>query len=97
MKHRILILEWEIHLFTSASLKDKRQIRQRLTDRLKAGYNISIAETAHLDKWQRLGLTVAYVAVDESTAGKMAETLREACETWLDGQGELTSVDREII
>lgn len=97
MTHRILIVELEAKLFAAASLKEKRAVRQRLTDRLKAAYNVSVAETSLHDKWQRLGLTFAYVAVSASTAADMAATLRDACDRFLAADGEVTRFESEIL
>lgn len=97
MKHRILVLELDIHLFEAASLKDKRAVRTRLSDRLKAAYNVSVAETSEQDKWQRIGLTIAYVALDEARANRMAQTLRDACDGYLEGYGQLADCRIDIL
>lgn len=97
MKHRILVLELDIRLFDAQSLKDKRKVKRRLVDKLKAAYNLSIAETDHLDKWQRIGLTLAYVAVDQGTAEAMADTLRSVIDGLLEGDGELVNADTDIL
>jgi uncharacterized protein YlxP (DUF503 family) len=97
VKHRILVLELDIRLFDAQSLKDKRKVKRRLVDKLKAAYNLSIAETEHLDKWQRIGLTVAYVAVDQGTAKDMADTLRGVVDGLLEGEGELLGADIDIL
>lgn len=97
MTHRILILELDIRLYDTHSLKQKRALRRRLTERLKAEFNISVAETAYLDLWQRIGLTIAYVALDQSTASSMADKLRRAVESLLATDGELVAVESDIV
>ncbi|MDW0109187.1 DUF503 domain-containing protein [Sporosarcina aquimarina] len=49
----------------AASLKDKRSVLKRMIDRVKNGYNVSIAELDHQDLWQRT--TIGIVAISSST------------------------------
>ncbi len=44
---------WELHLPECHSLKEKRGILKPLTSRLGKTLNVSVAETAHQDRWQR--------------------------------------------
>lgn len=71
----ILILDIEINLPFSASLKDKRKVRLGLFDRLKNRYNISISDTGYQDELKFLHCTLAYVSISESNARDMKETL----------------------
>lgn len=96
MKHRILIIEMTLELYTSQSLKEKRKIKRSLMDKLKKSYNISLAETAYQDYWQRIGLSLAYVALNESRAVHMAEHIRRSCDEWLMGEGEVNTFNVEI-
>jgi len=41
-----------LQISDSGSLKSKRQVLRRITDRLKARFNVSVAETARHDAWQ---------------------------------------------
>lgn len=74
------ILSFEIHLAGGRSLKDKRQIVRRVKDRLRARYNVSVAEVDdHHDLWQRAGLMVVAVASGrEPLEGLFEAALREA-------------------
>jgi uncharacterized protein YlxP (DUF503 family) len=65
----------ELHLAACQSLKDKRQVLKSLKDRLHNRFNVSAAETAHHDLWQRAELTVCVVATDR---GHAQSVLREA-------------------
>ena len=64
---------WELHLAGAHSLKDKRSVMKSLKDRLRREFNISVAETAHQDRWQRAELTVCLVAADRAHADAMLE------------------------
>jgi uncharacterized protein YlxP (DUF503 family) len=68
-------MTWELHLAGCQSLKDKRHIIKSLKDRLHNRFNVSAAETAHHDLWQRAELTVCVVSTDRS---QVERVLREA-------------------
>jgi uncharacterized protein YlxP (DUF503 family) len=53
----------------SQSLKDKRMVIRRVKDRLRA-HNVAVAEVAHHDLWQRAGMGIVTVAVDDEGAEK---------------------------
>jgi uncharacterized protein YlxP (DUF503 family) len=61
-------MTWELHLAACRSLKDKRHVLKSLKDRLHNRFNVSAAETAHHDLWQRAELTVCVVATDRDHA-----------------------------
>ncbi|HXI34121.1 MAG TPA: DUF503 domain-containing protein [Gemmatimonadales bacterium] len=69
------VMTWELHLDACQSLKDKRQILQSLKARLHNEFNVSAAETAHQDLWQRAEITVCVVSTDRTHA---ADVLRQA-------------------
>ncbi len=69
------VIVWELHLTASQSLKDKRAVLKSLKDRLHQRFNISVAETAHQDLWQRAELAASVVSTDRHHAESV---LREA-------------------
>jgi hypothetical protein len=69
------VATWDLHLNGCASLKDKRRIVKSLKDRLHQRFNVSVAETAGHELWQRAELTCAVVATDRRHA---EEVLRAA-------------------
>jgi hypothetical protein len=80
---------WELHLDGCRSLKDKRRVLKSLKDRLHNKFNVSAAETAHHDLWQRAELTVCVVATDR---GHAENVLREA-DRLVDGAAEARIMD----
>jgi uncharacterized protein len=54
----------ELHLTGSHSLKDKRRVLRRLKDRIRARFNIAVAEVDHQDLWQRA--TLGMVSISDS-------------------------------
>ncbi len=66
---------WELHLEGCRSLKEKRGMILPLKERLRRGHNLSVAETAHQDSWQRAELGCAALGTDRAV---VEETLRAA-------------------
>ena len=46
------LLTLEIHIPDARSLKDKRQVLRSLKDRLRARFNVAVAELDYHDVWQ---------------------------------------------
>ena len=69
------VVTWELHLAACQSLKDKRHVVKSLKDRLHHRFNVSAAETAYQDLWQRAELSVCVVANERAHAESV---LREA-------------------
>ena len=63
----IALLSLEMYLPMAQSLMDKRMVVRRLKDRLKA-FNVSVAEVAYQDVWQRAGLGIVTVASADQVA-----------------------------
>jgi uncharacterized protein YlxP (DUF503 family) len=59
------LLTLEIHLTDARSLKDKRQVLRSLKDRLRAHFNVAVAELDHMDLWQRSLVGVVTLSNDE--------------------------------
>ena len=56
------ILNIELFIPLSNSLKIKRRAIKSIKERLRSRFNVSVAEIAHTDKWQRSSLCVASVS-----------------------------------
>jgi uncharacterized protein len=75
----IAFLTLELRIEAAKSLKDKRQVLRSLKDRLRAGFNVSVAELDQSDLWQRA--TVGVVSISGSRDyldGLMRKVEREA-------------------
>jgi uncharacterized protein YlxP (DUF503 family) len=83
------VVTWDLHLNGCASLKDKRRILQGLKDRLHQRFNVSVAETATHDRWQRAELTCAVVATDR----RQAEAVLGAADQFVAGHGLARIID----
>jgi uncharacterized protein YlxP (DUF503 family) len=76
------IIGWELEIPGAGSLKDKRSVLKSLKDRLHGRFNISVAETAHQDVWQRAELTACVV----STARRHAESVLEEADRFVNAE-----------
>jgi hypothetical protein len=56
------VLVWELEVIGAQSLKDKRAVLKSLKDRLHGRFQVAVAETDHLDLWQRAELTACAVS-----------------------------------
>lgn len=80
-KMPIGLLTLEIHISEAQSLKDKRQVLRSLKDRLRAHFNVAVAELEHQELWQRSKIGVVSISGDgkhleESLAAVAAESER---------------------
>ena len=60
----IAFLTLELHIEAAQSLKDKRRVLRSLKDRLRASFNVSVAELDATSLWNRA--TVGVVAISDS-------------------------------
>ena len=60
----IAFLTLELHIEAAQSLKDKRRVLRSLKDRLRASFNVSVAELDASSLWNRA--TVGIVALSDS-------------------------------
>jgi hypothetical protein len=90
------VLTLELRLEDSHSLKEKRHVVQSLKDRLRHKFNVSVAEIAHQDLWQRATVSAVTVSsdrenaekvlrgVEEETVGMVGPALVEATVEWIE-------------
>ena len=62
----VAVLTLEIRLPYSHSLKEKRAVLRKMRDRLRARFNVAVAELDHQDVWQRA--TLGIVSISDSQA-----------------------------
>ena len=88
------LLQVDLRIPESQSLKGKRQILLGLKTRLRQQFNISVSETDHQDKWQLARLAVACVGTDKDGVNRCLDYVvesvkRERAVEFLDSQLEL--------
>jgi len=64
-----------LHITDSGSLKSKRQVLRRVTDRVKARFNVSIAEVDDNDLWQKATIALAVVGNDHSHVNEQLDKI----------------------
>lgn len=73
------VLNIELFIPRSNSLKTKRQAVKSIKERLRSRFNVSVAEIDYTDKWQRSSLCVAAVSNEkkhiESIFGKVKDCI----------------------
>jgi len=73
------LLTLELHLPEAQSLKDKRQVLRSLKDRLRANFNVAVAELDFEDTWQRSVVGVVTLSNEEQhVEGALQKVLAEA-------------------
>lgn len=75
----VAVVRAELHLPHAQSLKDKRQVLNRLKDRLRATH-AAVAEVDHADLWQRATIGIAVVTGAPGALGEMLQSLRDIVE-----------------
>jgi uncharacterized protein len=71
----LLILK--IHLPNAHSLKEKRFTVRKIQDRLRARFNVAVAELDHQDLWQRAEVGVVSIASDRQVLEKILRAVEE--------------------
>jgi uncharacterized protein len=76
----------ELHLPDVGSLKDKRHVLKGLKERVRARFEVSVAEVDHQDTWQRATLAVAYVSADARHANEVVSKAMDYIEDNVEGR-----------
>ena len=67
------ILRLTLYIHGASSLKDKRQVLRKVTDRLRSRFNVSVAEVGDNDVWQKAIVGIAAVANDHSFVNEVLD------------------------
>jgi uncharacterized protein YlxP (DUF503 family) len=67
------LLTLELHLAEAHSLKDKRQVLRSLKERLRANFNVAVAELDFEDTWQRSVVGVVTLSNEEHHVEEMLQ------------------------
>jgi len=83
----------ELHLPDVDSLKGKRHVLKGLKERVRARFEVSVAEVDHQDAWQRATLALAYVSGDARHANEVICKAMDFIEDNVEGRVIDTSVE----
>lgn len=91
------VLRLTLHLPDPGSLKSKRHLVRSAIDRVKAKFNVSIAEVADNDLWQKSVIGVTAVGNDHAFVNEMLDKVADFVASIHGGQIHLTGRDIEIV
>jgi len=89
------VLTIEIFVREATSLKRKRRVLKSLLDRLKAKFNIAVAEVGKQDAWQFSTIGVSTVSNESAHAHKILSAVVSFIEAH--GEVELLDYSTEIL
>src|ERR1700685_1079167 len=70
------ILRLSLSIPAASSLKDKRQVVRKITGRIRARFEVSVAEVGENDIWQRAQLGIAVVGNDRRFVNEVLDKVR---------------------
>jgi uncharacterized protein YlxP (DUF503 family) len=89
------VLRLTFHVPHARSLKDKRRVVLKFRDRVRARFDVSIAEVAEQDKLQRAVFGVSVVSSDAAVCDSVLEQVAHVAETQEDAI--LTDRETEVV
>ncbi len=89
------VLRLTFHIPHARSLKEKRAVVRKFRDRVRARFDVSIAEVGEQDKHQRAVFGVAVVSGDAAVCDSVLEQVARAAE--LQEEAVLTDRATEVI
>ncbi|HVO17772.1 MAG TPA: DUF503 domain-containing protein [Anaeromyxobacter sp.] len=91
------MLRLTLHLPEPGSLKSKRHLVRSALDRVRARFNVSVAEVADNDLWQRSVLGVAAVGNDRAFVNETLDKVADFVASMHGGQILVTDRDLELV
>ncbi|MBD3349757.1 MAG: DUF503 family protein [Candidatus Eisenbacteria bacterium] len=89
------IIEIDLLIRESRSLKDRRRVVRSLKDRISSRFNVSVAEVGEPDSRQRSALGVAVVANDRRFVNEVLSKVLALVES--EPRAEVTRQEMEIL
>ncbi len=91
------VLRLTLFLPSPGSLKSKRHLVRSAVDRVKARFNVSVAEVAENDLWQRSVLGVSAVGNDHSFVNETLDKVAAFVASMHGGELQITDRALEIV
>jgi len=79
------VITFELRIDDAHSLKDKRHYVRGLKDRLRAKFNVSVAEIDAQDSWQRAVVACVTVSSDQQYAEQLLQAVEREAASFLGG------------
>ncbi|HET9741341.1 MAG TPA: DUF503 domain-containing protein [Terriglobales bacterium] len=83
----LAVLTLELRIEHAHSLKDKRQVLRSLKDKLRSGFNVSVAEMEQTDLWQRATIGVAAISGSRDYLTGLMQQVERAAQRVANDQG----------
>ena len=90
---RVAVGTIELHLPDVDSLKGKRHVLKGLKERVRARFEVAVAEVDNHDIWQRATLAIACVSHDSRHANEVVSKALDFIEAHIDGSVIDTSLE----
>ena len=74
------VLTLELYIPHAHSLKEKRMVVRSLKERLRARFNVAVAELDHQDLWQRSVIGVVSISSDQKGIERLLEAVQRESE-----------------
>jgi uncharacterized protein YlxP (DUF503 family) len=88
----VAVERFDLRIPGSGSLKEKRHVVKTLNARLRAKFNVSVAEVDHHELWQRSAVAVAAVAAEQYHVRRVMHEI----ERFVERQPGVDVIDSEL-
>jgi len=89
------VLKLSFFIRGNRSLKGKRHVLKKIKDRMKAKFNVSIAEVDADESWERFSIGIAAVGSDNRHVNSIVDNIRNSIDNLY--LGEILQSEFEII
>jgi uncharacterized protein YlxP (DUF503 family) len=90
------LLRLTLHIPEAHSLKDRRAVVRRAVERVRARFNVTIAEVGDLDRWQIATVAAAVVSNDRSLVNEILDKVTGTIASAAAGSAIIASREMEI-
>ena len=89
------LLRIRLHLPAAHSLKDRRAVVRRAADRVRARFNVSVAEVGDQERWQVATLAVSAISTERGHVAEVLDKVTAAVASAVAGAALVTG--REVV
>lgn len=86
----VALLRVRIHIPGARSLKDRRAVVRKAVDRVRARFNVSVAEVGDVERWQIATLAAVMVTNDHSLATEVLDKITSTIASSVAGEAMVT-------
>lgn len=86
------VLTMKLFLGEASSLKEKRKVIKSIIDRIRARFNVSVAEVGEQNAWQRSTIGVSFVSCEQAHV----QQVLAAVARFVESQGTVQMIDYQM-